>query len=95
MTWLGANSFRTAHYPYAEEVLEYADRHGIVVDPVNRKLYEFYRLTKTDKGWTAEQASVFDLTSTEPKLQPDALALSTRPKRSLSTATKSSLVPPL
>lgn len=31
MAWMGANSFRTAHYPYAEEVLEYADRHGIVV----------------------------------------------------------------
>jgi len=46
-----------------------ADRHGIVVDPVNRKLYEFYRLTKTDSGWTAEQASVFDLASN--KLRPD------------------------
>ncbi|KAF1974629.1 hypothetical protein BU23DRAFT_531633 [Bimuria novae-zelandiae CBS 107.79] len=31
MNWLGANSFRTSHYPYAEEVLEYADRQGIVV----------------------------------------------------------------
>jgi beta-glucuronidase len=31
MEWLGANSFRTSHYPYAEEVLEYADRHGVVV----------------------------------------------------------------
>jgi beta-glucuronidase len=31
MNWLGANSFRTSHYPYAEEVLDYADRHGIVV----------------------------------------------------------------
>jgi beta-glucuronidase len=31
MEWMGANSFRTSHYPYAEEVLEYADRHGIVV----------------------------------------------------------------
>lgn len=29
--WIGANSFRTAHYPYAEEVLDHADRHGIVV----------------------------------------------------------------
>ncbi|KAH7114281.1 glycoside hydrolase superfamily [Dendryphion nanum] len=29
--WVGANSFRTSHYPYAEEVLEYADRQGIVV----------------------------------------------------------------
>jgi beta-glucuronidase len=31
LKWLGANSFRTSHYPYAEEVLEYADRHGVVV----------------------------------------------------------------
>jgi beta-glucuronidase len=31
MEWIGANSFRTAHYPYAEEVMEFADRHGIVV----------------------------------------------------------------
>ena len=29
--WIGANSFRTSHYPYAEDVLDYADRHGIVV----------------------------------------------------------------
>ena len=46
-----------------------SDRHGIVVDPVNRKLYEFYKLTKTDKGWSAEQASIFDLASN--KLRPD------------------------
>jgi beta-glucuronidase len=31
MDWIGANSFRTSHYPYAEEVLDYADRQGIVV----------------------------------------------------------------
>jgi beta-glucuronidase len=31
LDWLGANSFRTSHYPYAEEVLDYADRNGIVV----------------------------------------------------------------
>ncbi len=46
-----------------------ADRHGIVVDPVHRKLYEFYRLTRTNHGWEAEQASVFDLASN--KLRPD------------------------
>ncbi len=40
-----------------------SDRHGIVVDPVNRTLYEFYRLTRTDTGWKAEQASIFDLAS--------------------------------
>lgn len=31
MDWIGANSFRTSHYPYAEEWLDYADRNGIVV----------------------------------------------------------------
>lgn len=31
LEWIGANSFRTSHYPYSEDVLEYADRQGIVV----------------------------------------------------------------
>ena len=37
------------------------DRHAIVVDPVSRMLYEFYTLRKTDAGWVAAQASIFDL----------------------------------
>lgn len=31
MKWCGANSFRTAHYPYSEEVYQLADREGILV----------------------------------------------------------------
>src|ERR1017187_10290671 len=31
LEWMGANSFRTSHYPYAEEVLDHADRLGIVI----------------------------------------------------------------
>jgi beta-glucuronidase len=31
LDWIGANSFRTSHYPYAEDVLDYADRRGVVV----------------------------------------------------------------
>lgn len=29
--WLGANSFRTSHYPYAQEMYELCDREGIVI----------------------------------------------------------------
>jgi beta-glucuronidase len=31
LKWIGANSFRTSHYPYSEEVIDYADRQGIVL----------------------------------------------------------------
>jgi beta-glucuronidase len=31
LSWIGANSFRTSHYPYAEDVIDYADRQGIVL----------------------------------------------------------------
>ncbi|ELI8127090.1 beta-glucuronidase [Yersinia enterocolitica] len=31
MSWIGANSYRTSHYPYAEEMLDWADEHGVVV----------------------------------------------------------------
>jgi hypothetical protein len=37
------------------------DRHAIMVDPVNRMLYEFFGARKTRAGWEASQASVFDL----------------------------------
>lgn len=31
LDWVGANSFRTSHYPYSEDVLDYADRKGLVL----------------------------------------------------------------
>lgn len=31
MKWVGADSFRTSHYPYAEEILDLADRMGFLV----------------------------------------------------------------
>ena len=31
MKWLGANSFRTSHYPYSEEMLSLCDEEGIIV----------------------------------------------------------------
>jgi len=48
---------------------ENGDRHAIVVDPVNRMLYEFYQLKKVPTGWQAAGAATFDLKSN--KLRPD------------------------
>lgn len=48
---------------------EDADRHVIVVDPVNRMLYEFYQGRKTDAGWECSNEATFDLKSN--KLRPD------------------------
>ncbi|WP_129337557.1 beta-glucuronidase [Cellulomonas endophytica] len=31
LDWIGANSFRTSHYPYADEVYDMADREGVLV----------------------------------------------------------------
>jgi len=45
------------------------DRHAIIVDPVNRMLYEFFTFGRTAEGWAAGQASVFDLKTN--KLRPD------------------------
>jgi len=45
------------------------DRHIIVVDYENKKLYETFYTFRTDKGWKAGSAAIFDLTSN--KLRPD------------------------
>jgi len=37
------------------------DRHIIVVDPGNGKLYEFWQARKTDAGWEASNNATFDL----------------------------------
>lgn len=29
--WVGANAFRTSHYPYAEEIYQLADEQGIMI----------------------------------------------------------------
>lgn len=42
---------------------EDADRHVIVVDPVNGMLYEFYQGRKTDAGWECACEATFDLKS--------------------------------
>ena len=31
LEWVGANSYRTSHYPYAQEAMDYADRVGLLI----------------------------------------------------------------
>jgi hypothetical protein len=45
------------------------DRHAIVVDPTNRVVYEFFVMKKTNAGWQAACAAVFDLKTN--KMRPD------------------------
>jgi hypothetical protein len=45
------------------------DRHALIVDPTKRMLYEFYQMRKTNKGWTASGAAIFDLKTN--RLRPD------------------------
>jgi hypothetical protein len=37
------------------------DRHAIVVDPINQKIYEMYETFKRSGGWSSSSAAVFDL----------------------------------
>lgn len=31
LQWVGANAYRTSHYPYSEESMQFADEHGIMI----------------------------------------------------------------
>ena len=31
LKWVGANAYRTSHYPYAEEIMDMADQYGIMI----------------------------------------------------------------
>ncbi|NMB80982.1 MAG: beta-glucuronidase [Ignavibacteria bacterium] len=47
MKWINANSFRTSHYPYSEEMMHYADRKGfLVIDEVPAVSLDFRRVNE-------------------------------------------------
>lgn len=31
LRWIGANVYRTTHYPHSEESMQFADEHGIMI----------------------------------------------------------------
>lgn len=50
LKWINANSFRTSHYPYSEEIMFYADRKGIlVIDEVPAVSLDFRRVNHKTK----------------------------------------------
>jgi len=53
----------------AQKAQDDSDRHVIVVDPVNQKLYELWQGRKAEPGWECSCSAVFDLSAN--KLRPD------------------------
>ena len=45
------------------------DRHAMCLDPVNKKLYEFYQMKFDDGGWSPNCVSIFDLTSNKTRVE--------------------------
>ncbi|MFB0515112.1 MAG: beta-glucuronidase [Candidatus Neomarinimicrobiota bacterium] len=60
MKWVGANSFRTSHYPYAEGVMQLADRLGfLVIDEVPAVSLNFRYVT--DKTLESHKRALTEL----------------------------------
>ncbi|MDI9469739.1 MAG: beta-glucuronidase [Bacillota bacterium] len=65
MRWMGANSFRTSHYPYSEEMMRLCDREGIVVIDEVAAVGQF-------EGFSVDSASGMGVKSTWSKLDTKA-----------------------
>ena len=53
----------------AQTAREEGDRHVLIIDPINRKLYELYQGRREGTAWECACSAVFDLASN--KLRPD------------------------
>ena len=52
--WLGANSYRTSHYPYADEIMDVADRLGIVIiDECPAVALDHFEVKHFNQCWVA------------------------------------------
>lgn len=67
------DSFPARTYPgqslYELQRVGKGDRHALILDPYAKKIYEFYNTYRTDSGWRAGQASIFDLTTNKMRPQ--------------------------
>lgn len=67
MKWIGANCFRTSHYPYSEEIYQMADREGILVIDEVAAVGLFKSMMNFMEASTGKQTSFFS-EPTVPKL---------------------------
>ena len=59
LKWIGANSFRTSHYPYSEELMQMADRQGyLVIDEVPAVGMNFWENTVVFKEGLVDQETL-------------------------------------
>ncbi len=59
MRWIGANSFRTSHYPYSEEIMQMADRAGFLVIDEVAAVGMFESLTNFLEASSGKQTDFF------------------------------------
>jgi beta-glucuronidase len=53
LKWVGANCYRTSHYPYSEEAMEQADRYGIlIIDEIPAVGLNFSESEQYVRAWT-------------------------------------------
>lgn len=64
MKWIGANSFRTSHYPYSEEIYQMADREGFLIIDEVPAVGLFESLMNFMEASTGKQTAFFEKETT-------------------------------
>ena len=69
MKWIGANSFRTSHYPYSEEIYQMADREGFLVIDEVAAVGMFESLMNFMEASTGKKTAFFEKETTPQLLE--------------------------
>ncbi len=75
MKWIGANSFRTSHYPYSEEIYQMADREGFLIIDEVPAVGLFQSLMNFMEASTGKQTAFFEKETTPVLLKAHLRAL--------------------
>ncbi len=71
MKWIGANSYRTSHYPYSEQMMDMADRLGILVideTPAVGLFFDPADLARRQEVWKQEIRELIDRDKNHPSV---------------------------